>query len=104
VSFVRGIDSVRGIEPEPRGRTAVRGSGISTSGQPVERGSGDAGVRVTFRRVQVGDACPACANGILERSADAEKLRCEPAFAGERSCGREWERDGDEWERVDPGI
>jgi hypothetical protein len=80
------------------------GAGSQRLVNRVERGSGDAGVRVTFRRVQVGDACPACANGILERSADAEKLRCEPAFAGERSCGREWERDGDEWERVDPGI
>jgi hypothetical protein len=53
----------------------------------------------------VGDACPACANGILKRSGDpeeaADKLRCEPAFAGERSCGSEWERDGDDWERVD---
>ena len=56
--------------------------------------------------MQVGDACPACANGILKRSADAdadaEQLRCEPAFAGERSCGSEWERDRGHWQRVDP--
>ena len=55
--------------------------------------------------MQVGDACPACANGVLKHSADADdaadRLRCEPAFAGERSCGSEWEQDGDDWQRVD---
>ncbi len=68
-------------------------------------GLGDSGVRVTFRRVQAGDACPACANGILKRPAKAgtgaEQLRCEPAFTGERSCGGQWERDGNDWQRVD---
>jgi hypothetical protein len=55
----------------------------------------------------VGDACPACANGILKHSGGtdrgADTLRCEPAFAGERSCGSEWARDGDDWERVHAG-
>jgi hypothetical protein len=56
--------------------------------------------------MEQGDACPACANGILKHSgteADgADKLRCEPAFAGERSCEREWVRDGDGWNQVEP--
>jgi hypothetical protein len=55
--------------------------------------------------MQVGDACPAYANGVLKHSGGvgdgAEQLRCEPAFAGERSCGGEWARDGDGWQRVD---
>ncbi len=55
--------------------------------------------------MQVGDACPACANGILKHSGHPERgedtLRCEPAFAGERSCGSEWSQDGEDWHRVD---
>jgi hypothetical protein len=57
--------------------------------------------------VQVGDACPACANGILKHATSdggADKLRCEPAFAGERSCGGEWTRVDDGWQRVEPGA
>jgi hypothetical protein len=57
--------------------------------------------------MQVGDACPACANGILEHAGDpdggVDKLRCAPAFVGERSCGSEWAHDGDGWERVHAG-
>jgi hypothetical protein len=58
--------------------------------------------------MQVGDACPACANGILKHGAvaddGADRLRCEPAFTGERSCGGEWTHDGDDWTRVDSQL
>ncbi len=70
------------------------------------RRMGDGRVRLRSAAMEQGDACPACANGILKHSGavtiGAEKLRCEPAFAGERSCGSEWVRDGDGWEPVEP--